>query len=87
MTGIGTSFTESSAFVLAHLPEAARRSVMAQLFSDQGANFSLARTPIGATDFSVEGKYDYASVPNDLDLEHFSIAEDRAGFNPARYPG
>ncbi len=87
VTGIGTSFTESSAFVLAHLPEAARRSVMAQLFSDQGANFSLARTPIGATDFSVEGKYDYASVPNDLDLEHFSIAEDRAGFNPARYPG
>ena len=87
VTGIGTSFTESSAFVLAHLPEAARRSVMAQLFSDQGANFSLARTTIGATDFSVEGKYDYAPVADDLDLQHFSIAEDRLGFDPARYPG
>ena len=54
VTGIGTSFTESSAFVLAHLPESARRSVMAQLFSDQGANFSLARTTIGATDFRLK---------------------------------
>ncbi|MDG1114309.1 MAG: glycoside hydrolase family 30 beta sandwich domain-containing protein [Pseudomonadales bacterium] len=87
VTGIGTSFTESSAYVLAHLPDAARRSVMAQLFSDEGANFSLARTPIGATDFSVEGKYDYAPVPDDLGLQHFSIAEDRLGFDPARYPG
>ena len=87
VTGIGTSFTESSAFVLAHLPGPARRSVMAQLFSDQGANFSLARTTIGATDFSVEGKYDYAPVADDLDLQHFSIAEDRLGFDPARYPG
>ena len=87
VTGIGTSFTESSAFVLAHLPDAARRSVMAQLFSDQGANFSLARTPIGATDFSVEGRYDYAPVPDDLGLKYFSIAEDQMGFNPMRYPG
>ena len=56
LTGIGTSFTESSAFVLAHLTDEKRAEVMENIYGEQGANFSLARTPIGATDFSVKGK-------------------------------
>ena len=80
--GIGTSFTESSAFVLAHLEPAERRAVMNKIYSDSGANFSLARTHIGATDFSVEGKYSYADVPGDAKLEHFSYC---AGHG--RFPG
>jgi len=87
LMGIGSSFTESSAFVLAHLAPAERAEVMSKIFSESGANFSLARTPIGATDFSVEGKYSYADVPNDKDLEHFSIDVDRDGFNVLSYPG
>lgn len=86
ITGIGTSFTESSAFVLAHLSESERQRVMARIYSEQGANFSLARTPIGSTDFSVEGRYSYAASANDQGLEQFSIAPDRAGFDPALYP-
>jgi glucosylceramidase len=57
--GIGTSFTESSAFVLAHLDKKNRREVMGKIFSKNGANFSLIRTHIGACDFAVKGKYSY----------------------------
>jgi glucosylceramidase len=87
MDGIGSSFTESSAFVLAHLPEAKRQEVMEKIYSDKGANFSLARIHIGSCDFSVEGKYSYAEVPGDKDLKHFSIAPDKAGFAKTQYPG
>ena len=87
MVGVGTSFTESSAFVLAHLETGQRRAVMEKIYGEDGANFSLARTPIGSTDFSVEGKYSYADVANDAALEHFSIAVDRDGFPRSAYPG
>ena len=87
LVGIGTSFTEASAFVLAHLEPAQRFEVMMQIFGEQGANFSLTRTPIGATDFSVEGRYSYADVAGDTALEHFDIAVDSDGFDRDRYPG
>ncbi len=85
--GIGSSFTEASAFVLAHLDEKKRAEVMNRVYGEQGANFSLARTPIGSTDFSVEGKYSYAEVKDDTTLSHFSIAVDQDGFSVDRYPG
>jgi glucosylceramidase len=87
ITGIGTSFTESSAFVLAHLDQPDRLVVMRSLFAEEGANFTLARTMIGASDFSVEGRYDYAPVPDDFDLDYFSIVEDLRGFPARDYPG
>ena len=84
--GIGSSFTESSAFVLAHLEPDARRKVMRDLFGEDGANFSMARTTIGSTDFSVAGKYSYAAVADDATLEHFSIGVDTDGFSRDQYP-
>ena len=87
LLGIGSSFTESSAFVLAHLDPDARRKIMRELFGEEGANFSLARTTVGSTDFSVEGKYSYAAVADDAALEHFSIGVDADGFSRADYPG
>ena len=87
LLGIGSSFTESSAFVLAHLEPEIRAEVMRRIFSDEGANFSLARTPIGSTDFSVEGEYSYAPVAGDAELRHFSIAVDSDGFTKSQYSG
>ncbi|MFZ0390212.1 MAG: glycoside hydrolase family 30 protein [Calditrichia bacterium] len=87
MDGIGTSFTEASAFVLAHLDEGRRQEVMEMIYSEKGANFTLARTHIGACDFCVEGKYSYADEKGDEELNNFSIAADLAGFSPAKYPG
>ena len=85
--GIGTSFTESSAFVLAHLDMRKRQEVMNEIYAESGANFSLTRTMIGASDFAVEGKYSYADVEGDSQLKHFSIAPDSMGFPVEKYPG
>ncbi len=87
MDGIGSSFTESSAFVLAHLDPSARREVMRNIFSEDGANFSLTRTHIGACDFSVYGKYSYLDKEGDIDLESFSLAPDKEGFSLSEFPG
>ena len=87
IVGIGTSFTESSAFVLAHLDKEQRLDVMNNIYGESGANFSLARTPIGSTDFSVKGRYSYADVEGDDELQHFSIAVDKDGFSTDEYPG
>ena len=87
ITGIGSSFTESSAYVLAHLDAEKRSEVMDMIYGENGANFSLTRTPIGSTDFSVEGKYSYAEIDDDNTLQHFSIGPDHDGFSATDYPG
>ena len=87
MVGVGSSFTESSAFVLGHLDAKIRQKVMADVYGEDGANFSLARTVIGATDFAVTGKYSYAPVAGDANLESFSIEVDSDGFRTDEYPG
>jgi glucosylceramidase len=85
--GIGTSFTESSAYVLAHLDPADRMKVMQNIYGQDGANFSLTRTHVGACDFSVEGKYSYAEQAGDTALTSFTIKEDTEGFALADHPG
>ena len=85
--GIGTSFTESSAFVLAHLEQDKRHEVMRNIYSEEGANFTLTRTHIGSCDFCVEGKYSYNDVAGDMALENFSILPDDDGFDKSKYPG
>ena len=85
--GIGTSFTESSAFVLAHLEPEKRKEVMAKIFGQDGANFSLTRTHIGACDFCVEGKYSYVDQIGDVELESFTLEPDKEGFDSEQYPG
>ncbi|MEL6949861.1 MAG: glycoside hydrolase family 30 beta sandwich domain-containing protein [Pseudomonadota bacterium] len=85
--GIGSSFTESSAYVLAHLEPERRRALMRELYGEGGANFSLARTVIGSTDFSVAGKQSYADAPGETPLESFSIGMDFDGFERAEHPG
>jgi glucosylceramidase len=87
LLGIGTSFTEASAFVLAHLDQDKRGEVMARVFSEQGANFPIARTHIGACDFCVHGRYSYADQPGDSSLDAFDISVDLDGFDSAFHPG
>jgi len=84
--GIGSSFTESSAFVLAHLDKEKRHEVMKEVYGENGANFSLTRTHIGACDFCIEGKYSYADKKNDAKLESFTLTPDKEGFKKVQYP-
>ncbi|MCU0442079.1 MAG: glycosyl hydrolase family 30 [Bacteroidia bacterium] len=75
IVGFGGSFTEASAYVLNKLSVENRRKVLEAYFSDEGARYSLTRTHIASCDFSLDN-YTYAKAENDLELTHFSIAED-----------
>ena len=77
--GFGASFTESSAWNLATIPETARQEVLTRLFSPTaGAGFSLTRTHINSSDYS-NNHYTYVDS-GDTSLSSFSIHEDMKGF-------
>ena len=84
--GFGGSFTESSAFVLACLTPEQRQMVLQELYGADGADFSVARTQIGASDFSVEGHYSLAETEGDTALLSFSLDRDKEGFSKDKYP-
>ncbi len=75
ITGIGGSFTESTAHVLNQLSPDKRLEVIKAYFGDNGAKYSLTRTHIASCDFSLNN-YTYAKIANDLALEHFTIQDD-----------
>lgn len=81
LVGIGSSFTESGAAVLAELSEKARDRVMQAYFSPEGAHISLTRTHIASCDFSLRN-YTYAPVAGDVKMKHFSIDPDRTYLLP-----
>ena len=84
--GFGGSLTESSAFVLACLPKEQSQAILEELYGENGANFTVTRTQIGSSDFSVEGKYSLAEVDGDIELKSFSLDRDKEGFSRAVYP-
>ena len=75
ITGYGGSFTESTAYLLNQLSEDNRKEVIEAYFGDSGAKYSLTRTHINSSDFSL-GNYSYAPFEGDRTLENFSIEED-----------
>ena len=84
--GFGGSLTESSAFVLACLPKEQRQAILEELYGENGANFTVTRTQIGSSDFSVEGKYSLAEEDGDIELKSFSLDRDKEGFSRTVYP-
>jgi glucosylceramidase len=81
ITGIGGSFTEASASLLNRLSSANREKILKAYFGEEGARYSLTRTHMNSCDFSL-GNYSYAPVEGDMNLEHFSIEEDRDDLIP-----
>jgi glucosylceramidase len=81
MTGFGGSFTEASAYLLNELSEENRNNILEAYFGDSGARYSLTRTHINSSDFSL-GNYSYAPDAGDTELENFSIEEDRDDIIP-----
>jgi len=81
ITGIGGSFTEASAYLLNQLSEENRNDILEAYFGESGAKYSLTRTHMNSSDFSL-GNYSYAPVEGDTELEHFSIEEDRDDLIP-----
>lgn len=80
ITGIGGSFTESSAYLLNRLGVDNRKKIMEAYFGDEGARYSLTRTHMNSCDFSLTN-YSYAPTP-DMELKDFSIEEDRDDIIP-----
>ena len=75
ITGFGGSFTEASAYLLNQLSLENRNKVLEAYFGESGARYSLTRTHMNSSDFSL-GNYSYASREGDIELKHFSIEED-----------
>lgn len=79
--GFGGCFNELGWKALSGLSPTARKEVIASLFSDAGCAFTLARTPIGASDFALD-YYSLDDHPGDFAMEKFSIERDRGCLIP-----
>jgi glucosylceramidase len=80
-TGFGGSFTESSAYLLNRLSDDNRKKIIDAYFADSGARYSLTRTHMNSCDFTL-GQYSYAPVEGDVNLENFSVEEDKDDLIP-----
>jgi len=81
ITGFGGSFTEASSYLLNQLSQANRERIVEAYFGESGARYSLTRTHMNSSDFSL-GNYSYAPIPGDMTLDSFSIEEDRDDIIP-----
>lgn len=89
--GYGAAMTHASAYLLMRADEATRTEILNDLFSRDGANFSVVRIPIGASDYVPTGNVndknynpsddfftcdDMPSGQTDENLEHFNLTHD-----------
>lgn len=82
--GFGGSFTDSAGINIYALPEGAQEHLLNSYFGDEGISYSIARVPIGGTDFSTR-PYTYDSDHDgDVDLEHFALQEEDILFKVLR---
>lgn len=76
--GFGAAITDSSAYLLYSLPEPIRSNTLQQLFGSNGAEISMIRVPISASDFALYN-YTYDDMPvgsSDPTLSNFTIFHD-----------
>jgi glucosylceramidase len=81
ITGFGGAFTESSAYLLNKLSQENRDTILKAYFAKEGANYSLTRTHMNSCDFSLS-QYSYSPVEGDMNLEHFTIQDDKDDLIP-----
>jgi len=83
--GLGAAMTDSSAYNIHNSPH--KNEIMRDLFDpEKGIGLSLLRLPVGASDFIAHDQmYSYDDLPpgnTDRELQHFSIAHDKAYILP-----
>ncbi len=74
--GFGACFNELGWEALLSLPGLERNKVLNNLFSKEGANFTLCRMPLASNDYSLS-YYSYNDVPEDFEMKNFNIDRDR----------
>ncbi len=88
IAGFGAAMTDTSGWLIEReLSPAQAQSLLADLFGSSGIHLNFLRIPIGASDFTSNGRpYSYDDLPSrrvDPQLKHFSIAHDQAYLIPA----
>ena len=76
VVGFGGTFNELGWDALQCLSDVECQKVISSLFASEGINFSLGRTPIGASDYAFS-YYSYNDVKDDYVMRNFSIDRDR----------
>lgn len=79
--GFGTCFSELGAVALDHLDPKDKKAFLDELFGKDGCNFNYCRTPIGASDFSLDF-YSYNESDGDYEMKNFSIERDKKHLLP-----
>jgi glucosylceramidase len=79
--GFGACFNELGWTSLALLTDAERETIFKELFTAEGANFTICRMPVGANDFSCDW-YSYNETDGDFEMKNFSIENDRETLIP-----
>ncbi len=79
--GFGAALTDASCFLLSGMPAAARRAFLNEIYTPAGLNLNLGRCCIGSSDYS-RSVYSYDDVPDDMNLDHFSLKHDEAYILP-----
>jgi glucosylceramidase len=79
--GFGGAFNEIGWEAISSLDEEKKKEVFNELFTKEGCNFTLCRTPIGASDFAFD-EYSLNDVKDDLDMKNFSIERDKKTLIP-----
>ncbi|WP_165730817.1 glycoside hydrolase family 30 protein [Polaribacter sp. 20A6] len=74
--GVGGAFNELGWDALSALPKEASKKVFNDLFSKEGANFSMCRIPLGASDYALS-YYSSNDVPEDFEMRDFNIDRDK----------
>ncbi|WP_405605853.1 glycoside hydrolase family 30 protein [Polaribacter sp. Asnod1-A03] len=79
--GIGGAFNEIGGEALMSLSKSQQNEIMKNLFDVNGANFTVCRTAIGASDFGIDA-YSYSEVSNDYKMKKFSIEREKTSVIP-----
>ena len=84
--GFGTCFSELGALALNSLEKTEREAFLDELFDEDKCNFNYCRTPMGASDFSVD-HFSYNETDGDYEMKNFSIERDRKLLLPLIFEG
>lgn len=76
MIGFGGCFNEFGWEALKIVDNTKQETILKELFSPQGANFTYNRLPIGASDYSLDF-YSLNEVKNDFEMKNFNIDRDK----------
>jgi glucosylceramidase len=81
MLGFGAALTESACVLLRRMPEEKCMALLREIYAPEKGNFSVGRICVGSSDYA-ETPYDFAPVPDDMEMRHFDASHDDEAILP-----